>query len=256
MWILPNNSMKPTLIKAGLAASLALLAQSFVVAHAAVVLDVRDGGSMTAKISLKDPTRIRVDGARITDVLGSSIRTDKNPSGTLTVSTDETKGEVYIQPTGTKMPPATSIFVSTETATYTLVLVPLDIPADSLIIRDRGIALAPTLGKRLPNHEKELINLLKSVAADQVPPGLQVTEINKPVALWKEARFTLLRRYEGHPRWVVEAYQLTNVTNVTEAPMVLDERELLTEGVAAVGLVQTILAPGEAAVVRVVREAK
>ncbi len=253
MWILPNNSMKPTLIKAGLAASLALLAQSFVVAHAAVVLDVRDGGSMTAKISLKDPTRIRVDGARITDVLGSSIRTEKNPSGTLTVSTDETKGEVYIQPTGTKMPPATSIFVSTETATYTLVLVPLDIPADSLIIRDRGIAFAPMLGKRLPNHEKELINLLKSVAADQVPPGLQVTEINKPVALWKEARFTLLRRYEGHPRWVVEAYQLTNVT---EAPMVLDEREFLTEGVAAVGLVQTILAPGEAAVVRVVREAK
>lgn len=253
MWILPNNSMKPTLIKAGLAASLALLAQLLVVAHAAVVLDVRDGGSMTAKISLKDPTRIRVDGARITDVLGSSIRTEKNPSGTLTVSTDEAKGEVYIQPTGTKMPPATSIFVSTETATYTLVLVPLDIPADSLIIRDRAIALAPTLGKRLPNHEKELINLLKSVAVDQVPPGLQVTEINKPVALWKEARFTLLRRYEGHPRWVVEAYQLTNVT---EAPMVLDEREFLTEGVAAVGLVQTILAPGEAAVVRVVREAK
>lgn len=250
MWILPNNSMKPTLIKAGLAASLALLVSA---TPAAVVLDIRDGGSMTAKISLKDPTRIRVDGARITDVLGSSIRTEKNPSGTLTVSTDETKGEVYIQPTGTKMPPATSIFVSTETATYTLVLVPLDIPADSLIIRDRAIALAPTLGKRLPNHEKELINLLKSVAADQVPPGLQVTEINKPVALWKEARFTLMRRYEGHPRWVVEAYQLTNVT---EAPMVLDEREFLTEGVAAVGLVQTILAPGEAATVRVVREAK
>jgi conjugal transfer pilus assembly protein TraK len=242
--------MKPTLIKAGLAASLALLVSA---TPAAVVLDIRDGGSMTAKISLKDPTRIRVDGARITDVLGSSIRTEKNPSGTLTVSTDETKGEVYIQPTGTKMPPATSIFVSTETATYTLVLVPLDIPADSLIIRDRAIALAPTLGKRLPNHEKELINLLKSVAADQVPPGLQVTEINKPVALWKEARFTLMRRYEGHPRWVVEAYQLTNVT---EAPMVLDEREFLTEGVAAVGLVQTILAPGEAATVRVVREAK
>jgi len=151
------------------------------------------------------------------------------------------------------MPPATSVFISTDQGTYTLVLVPLDIPADTLVIRDRSIAVAPAIGKRLPNHEKELVNILKQIAADILPSGLQVTEVNKPVSLWKEARFTLVRRYEGHPRWIIEAYLLTNVS---EGPMVLDEREFLTEGVAAVGLEQTILAPGEAATVRIIREAK
>jgi conjugal transfer pilus assembly protein TraK len=236
-------------VKAGFAAGLSLLVFA---AHATSILELHDGGSATAKISLKDPTRIKVEGAHITDVLGSSVRTEKNPLGTLTVSTDETKGEIYLQPTGAKLAPATSIFVSTDQATYTLVLVPLDIPADTLVIRDRGIAVAQA-AKRLPNHERELINLLKSLAADVVPAGLQATEMNKPVALWKETRFTLMRRYEGHPRWIIDAYQLTNVT---ETQMVIDEREFLTEGVAAVGLEQTILAPNEAAIVRIVREAK
>ncbi len=254
MRILPNCLTNPmrikSLAKAGVAACLAV---AVFAAHAASILEMRDGGSATAKISLKDPTRIRVEGAHITDVLGSSVRTDKNPQGTLTVSTDEAKGEVYLQPSSAKPLPATSVFISTDQGTYTLVLVPLDIPADTLIIRDRSIAVAPAIGKRLPNHEKELVNLLKQIAADILPSGLQVTEVNKPISLWKEARFTLMRRYEGHPRWIIEAYLLTNVS---EAPMVLDEREFLTEGVAAVGLEQTILAPGEAATVRIIREAK
>jgi conjugal transfer pilus assembly protein TraK len=150
------------------------------------------------------------------------------------------------------VPPATSIFVSTERATYTLLLVPLDIPADTIIIRDRGSAASwLSSPKRLPTHERELITLLKSVADPRAPTRLVASELNQPVALWREARFVLLRRYEGHPRWTVEAFELTNVSGL---PMVLDEREFLTDGVAAVGLEQIILAPGETVPVRIVRE--
>jgi conjugal transfer pilus assembly protein TraK len=221
---------------------------------AAVTLDMRDSDSASAKISLKDPTRVRVNGARITDVRGSVIRTKDNPGGVLVAALDEDKGDLYLQPVQPRgMPPATSIFVSTERATYTLLLVPMDIPADTIVIRDRGsvASLSSPSSKRLPNHERELIALLKSVADQRAPASMVTNEVNQPVALWREAHFVLLRRYEGHPRWIVEAFELTNVSG---APMVLDEREFLTEGVAAVGLEQIILAPGEIVPVSIVRE--
>lgn len=221
------------------------------VAFAVVTLDMRDSDSASAKISLKDPTRVRVNDARITDVRGSVIRTKDNPGGVLVAALDEDKGDLYLQPVHPRgVPPATSIFVSTERATYTLLLVPLDIPADTIVIRDRGSA-ATLSPKRLPTHERELITLLKSVADSRAPFHLVASELNQPVALWREARFVLLRRYEGHPRWTVEAFELTNVSGL---PMVLDEREFLTDGVAAVGLEQIILAPGETVPVRIVRE--
>lgn len=222
---------------------------------AAVTLDMRDSDSASAKISLKDPTRVRVNGARITDVRGSVIRTKDNPGGVLVASLDEDKGDLYLQPVHPRgVPPATSIFVSTERATYTLLLVPMDIPADTIVIRDRGSAasLSSPSSKRLPNHERELIALLKSVADQRAPTSMVANDVNQPVALWREAHFVLLRRYEGHPRWTVEAFALTNVSG---APMVLDEREFLTDGVAAVGLEQIILAPGETVPVSIVREA-
>ena len=249
MQTLPSCSMSKMAKNSALAIVIACLPLAV---HASVTLDVRDGGTGTAKISIKDPTRVRVEGARITDVIGSAVRTEKNPMGSLTVSVDESKGEIFIQPSGIKATPsATSIFVSTEQATYTLVLVPLDIPADTIVLRDRTTLAAPAPGKRLPNHERELISILKSVANRQPPQGMTETRIVRPVSLWREARFTLMRRYEGHPRWAVEVFDLTNIT---EQSMVLDEREFLTDGVAAVALEQTILAPGETVPVRIVRE--
>jgi conjugal transfer pilus assembly protein TraK len=239
-----NNRLRPVL------AALFVLGASGA-AHAITTLEMRDGASATAKLSIKDPTRIRVEGARITDVRGSVIRTKDNTAGLLSVSLDEDKGELYLQPVGARgLPPATSIFVSTATTTYTLVLVPMDIPADTIAIQDRGLAFAAP-NKRLPGHERELITLLKTVATQASPPALHVVTVNRPVRLWDEARFVLEQRYEGHPRWTVEVFELTNLT---ASPMVLDEREFLTEGVAAVALEQTILAPGEAVPVRVVRE--
>lgn len=223
------------------------------ITHAETLLDMRDGASATAKLSLKDPTRLRIDGLRITDVRGSSLRTKDNPAGVLTASLDEDKGDLYLLPvTPQSLFAATSIFVSTARSTYTLVLVPMDIPADTIVIRDRVTLAAPSGNKRLPTHERELIDLLKTVATSPAPANLYAVEINQPVHLWQEARFVLRQRYEGNPRWVVEVFDLTNIS---ASPMVLDEREFLTTGIAAVALEQTILGPGETVPVRIVREA-
>ena len=44
-------------------------------AHALQVIDARDGVSVEAILSIKEPTRIRIEGAPITDVFGNIYST-------------------------------------------------------------------------------------------------------------------------------------------------------------------------------------
>lgn len=229
------------------------LALSGGAAQALVTLELQDSASATARIAIKDPTRIRVEGARITDVIGAEVQSPENPAGRLAIRAEEHRGEVFVQPLDAAMP-ATSLFIVTEQATYTLVLAPASIPADTILIRDSRMGLAAGvqgegLG-RLPNYEKALVMLLRSVASDAVPPALRVIERNTPVALWNEAEFTLLREYVGHPRWQVDAFLLTNTSG---RQMVIDEREFMKNDVVAVGLEQADLGPGQSTMVRIVR---
>ena len=63
------------------------------VALAAQTLEVRDGDTAIARISLRDQTRIRVDRARITDVLGDIYDAQRNPSGRIVLVKDDQDGE-------------------------------------------------------------------------------------------------------------------------------------------------------------------
>ena len=223
-------------------------------AAALTTLDMQDGASATVQISRKDPTRLTVAGAPILEVIGGSVRSEANPAGVLGVSQSAEPGDAYVMLLGDSRPAATSIFVVTEHATYTLVLSPADVPADTVLIRDKrarsGSASVVSDPGRPYNRERSLFELLRAIANDAPPPELTLEEVNQPVTLWKEARFTHARRYTGHPRWTVDVYLLTNVS---AANMVLDEREFVTPDVAAVALEQADLAPNQSTLVRVAR---
>ena len=127
-------------------------------------LDVTDGATVEAIVSIKDPTRIRVDGQPIVNVFGSVYSSNcaagaaapgaatggpatlppaVNPAGELAVECDGERGEVYVRPVGTSARPIT-LFVATRHATYTLLLRRSDTPADTVVLRDRTpIAAAP-----------------------------------------------------------------------------------------------------------------
>lgn len=145
-------------------------------AHALQLVDVRDGVAVEAIVSIKEPTRIRIEGAPITDVFGS-IHSNHcgatpwlgaagaspaaggsaspgvldpangsagaptgspaaNPAGDVVVACDRDKGEIYIRPVGTSDKPI-NLFIASATATYTLVLRRSDTPADTIVLRDR-----------------------------------------------------------------------------------------------------------------------
>src|ERR1700681_3137466 len=82
-------------------------------AHGLQLVEARDGVTVEAVISIKEPTRIRIENAKITDVFGniyssncglpaalpagtpSPATAPMNPAGEIAMECDRDKGEVY-----------------------------------------------------------------------------------------------------------------------------------------------------------------
>jgi conjugal transfer pilus assembly protein TraK len=171
-------------------------------AHALQVLDARDGVAIEAILSIKEPTRIRIEGAPITDVFGNIhssscgagnaaatpagiVTPAANPGGEIVLECDRDKGEIYIRPVGDSAKPV-NLFISSAQATYTLVLRRSDTPADTIVIRDRSLRPngAGTAGTGSPqslqgidsgpsgpsaNHIRAMKAMLVAMASDRVP---------------------------------------------------------------------------------------
>jgi conjugal transfer pilus assembly protein TraK len=257
--------------------------------HALQIVDARDGVAVEAILSVKEPTRIRIEGAPITDVFGNihssscggmaagataspgspvaPIPPVVNPAGEIVVECDRDKGEIYVRPVasvgdaGAAGKPV-NLFISSAHATYTLILRRADTPADTILIRDRSVPAVPIDG-RAPSgpsspsshHVRAMKALLVAMASDRVPPDLRVDELNQPVQLWAEARFSLMRRYEGRGL-SGEKYLLQNIS---AAVMVLAEQEFDRPDSKAGGEVLGVavehhqLRPGESTSVYVIR---
>ena len=234
-------------------------------------IEARDGVSVEASIALKEATRIKVDGERITEVFGNiyssncggvaAINRDAgqssaaiNPTGEIVLECDKDKGEIYVKPVAAGAKPV-NLFISTARSTYTLILKRVDMPADTIVIKDRALQAAARLervGGTSPTHVRALKQMLTAMASDRVGVDVRVEEVNRPVQLWAESRFTLLRVYEGRDL-IGEKYLLTNISN---EPMVLAEQEFDREqgDVIGVSIESHNLRPGESTNVFVLRK--
>lgn len=231
----------------------------------------RDGVSVDAAMSIKEPTRIKVEGAAITDVFGNIYSSNCggpapaitpkgggpsiNHGGEVVLECDRDKGEIYVKPVGGGSKPV-NLFISTAHATYTLVLRRVDMPADTILVRDRTAAAASAgpSGSRMGgagNHIKTIKNLLAVMASDKPAPDVRVQDTRRQVELWQEAKFTLLRTYQSRGM-VGEKYILTNAS---KEAMVLAEQEFDRDSndVLAVSIENLNLRPGESTVVYIIR---
>lgn len=215
-------------------------------AYALQNLEGDDGATLIGKVSEKEPTRIAVDQGR---VLSLRVR-----EGTLNIDADDETGQVFVTvPAGTKNP--INGFLTTNSGrTYTLVLMPTDIPADSIIIKQSKLksktALTGQNDFKNNAYEKAVKRLMVVMANDEVPDDMEVRELAQKIALWKEASMTLERQYTVD-NIVGESYVVTNTSN---AAMVLDEREFYRKGVSAVAIDQHNITPGSGTRVYVIRE--
>ena len=212
-------------------------------AQALQTIDARDGVAVEAILSIKEPTRIRIEGAPIVDVVGNVQAGNCAPSGSGTpvgaaiagpaaaanaevlLECDRDKGEIYLRPLGASTKPV-NLFIASAHATYTLVLRRADTPADTIVIRDRtprpaSVTGSGTAAGTSASHIRSLKAMLVVMAQDRPAADIRVDEVNSPLLLWTEARFTFLRRYQGRGL-IGEKYLLQNVSS-TE--MVLAEPE-------------------------------
>ena len=257
--------------------------------HALQIVDARDGAAVEAILSIKEPTRIRIEGAPITDVFGNihssscggaaagasgspgspvaPLSPVVNPAGEVVVECDRDKGEIYVRPVatagaGNATGKPVNLFISSAHATYTLILRRADTPADTILIRDRSVPPVPVDGRASSgpsspsaHHVRAMKALLVAMASDRVLPDVRVDELNQPVQLWAEARFALMRRYEGRGL-SGEKYLLQNIST---AVMVLAEQEFDRPDSKAGGQVLGVavehhqLRPGESTSVYVIR---
>lgn len=256
-------------------ATLALASAVVAPVHALQLVEARDGVSIEAIMSIKEPTRIRIEGAPIADVFGNIYSSNcgaapatagvpspatpvVNPSGEIVLECDRDKGEIYVRPVGNAAKPV-NLFVSTAGATYTLLLRRADVPADTIVIRDKtprqlkSDAAASMQGPagRTAGHVRALKTMLVAMASDRVPPDIRVDEVNRPKPLWAEARLTLMRLYEGRGL-IGEKYLLTNVS---DAPMVLAEQEFdrADGNVVAISIENLNLRPGDSTSIYIIR---
>jgi len=217
------------------------------------VLDARDGVSVTAKLAQKEPTRIKVEAAAIGEVFGNVWQDKTNPAGEIIVETDPAKGELYVRPVSASATKPINLFVSTADATYTLLLQPVDMPADTIVLRDHTSRALRSEERRggAPNHVRKLTRFLTAMANDAPLPDMRVEDAALEVRLWQGTRFTLLRRFEA-PGLVGERYLLTNLG---EAALALESRWFKKEGVLAVAVEDATVEPQASTNVFVLRAA-
>jgi conjugal transfer pilus assembly protein TraK len=255
---------------------LPLLAAPFALAclpsHALQVVEARDGVAVEAVMSAKEPTRIRIENASITDVFGNIHSSNcsqpaaatgtavapaaapaVNPAGEIDLECDRDKGEIYVRPFGTSAKPV-NLFISSANATYTLLLRRSDTPADTVVIRDRttraDLSRPGPLGPSA-NHIRAMKALLAAMATDKPAADMRVEHTNRPIPLWNEAKFSLVATVEWRGL-VGEKYLLTNVS---DQAMVLAEQEFdrVNGGVVGVAIDNLNLRPGESTSVYVIR---
>ncbi|WP_165873407.1 TraK domain-containing protein [Parasulfuritortus cantonensis] len=236
-----------------LAFCLAALAMVQAPAWALQQYEVKPDGAVSARIAVRETSRIKVEGARILEVFGSIYSPD-NQAGELMASPDAASGELYVIPSAMATPgKPINIFVKTEKGTvYTLLLTPFDIPSDTVVLKDRSLPLdtPPAAADAAPDRIREIKAMELALRARTVPAGYTAVNLGRPVQLWQEARFVEMRRVMN-PYLAGTVYSLTNIS---DAPMVLDAREFFDTDVAAVAVEREALEPGDTTRIHVIRE--
>lgn len=237
--------------------------------------DVRDGETTEAAIASDAPTRIRLDGQRIVNVVGNIHSTSNcdgatptgagaqpvaplaapsvNVRGDVMLNCDLDKGEIYVRPAAPHASKPINLFVSSPRATYTLLLRPAQMASETLVLRDRrqemGSPLPKASRQQASGHVRALKAMLVAMSSGRETQGVQVEPMDVAQPLWQEADFRLVSKHHGSTLRG-ETYRLRNTSAAT---MVLAEQEFDRDGVMAVAIEQHNLRPGDATFVYVIR---
>jgi len=206
-------------------------------------------------MSKQEQNLLEVKGRRISSVIPSV-------AGVLAYQQDTTNGILYFSLANDNYMGTVTLFVNDdEGGRYRLILVPTNQTAQEITIVPTNDSKSNT-NKDDSNQEREnlngsyiyeikkaMFNLARAANGIDVSEDMTRIAVNKDIPLWKEAKLTLLNRYDSG-NLIGEEYQLTNITN---SVLQLREQEFYRNNVLAVSLTKLSLEPNETAFVYVVR---
>jgi conjugal transfer pilus assembly protein TraK len=212
-----------------------LLASSFQVEAAQILVQSSPTESTVAVVSRNEPNLFQIEGRKIKRIYGTE--------GLFTVTPETDTGVAWLKPLTDKN--MLSVFITDDTDQHFKILLDVkDIPAETVIIRGKYNPI-----KNLANTRNEPRNeeILGTVIALYNGEG---DAKNQLIPLWKGVKFELmsaieLRGIKG------ESYLLTNHSG---KQIVMDEREFYREGVQAVVIQNQVLKEGESTPVYVISE--
>jgi conjugal transfer pilus assembly protein TraK len=208
-------------------------------AQALQALEVSDGGTAYAKISADDLTRLTINNGRIASW--------HVPKGKLVIQKNAKSGELYVRPLSREVP--VSLFVTSERgSTYAITLMPVKMPAETILLNEARPKAPPSI-EHTGTRDTTIKDLMMAMAADHMPPDMEVRESSQSFSLWQGARLTLMRAWLG-ASLMGERFDLTNTG---KSSMRLVEQELFKPGVLAISIEKHELAPSESTRVFVVR---
>lgn len=206
-------------------------------------------------MSKQEQNLLEVKGRRISSVIPSV-------AGVLAYQQDTTNGILYFSLANENYMGTVTLFVNDdEGGRYRLILVPTNQPAQEISIvptsdtktntnkDDSNQEQANQNGSYVYEIKKAMFNLARAANGIDVSEDMTRIAVNKDIPLWKEAKLTLLNRYDSG-NLMGEEYQLTNITN---SVLQVREQEFYRNNVLAVSLTKLTLEPNESAFVYVVR---
>lgn len=215
----------------------ALLLNSIQSQAAQVIYQGSPTESTTAVVSRHEPNLVTVDGRKIRRIYGAE--------GLFTVKPEPDTGAAWIKPISDK--PMMSAYITDEEGQhYKLLLKVEDVPAETIIVKGRGVSSSSSLlmsNKNEPRND-DILNTtiaLFNGAGDSK---------HDTIPLWKGTRFELvkvveLRGIRG------ETYILTNIS---DNQIIMDEREFYRNGVQSVTIESSTLEAGQSTRIFIVSE--
>ena len=201
-------------------ASLLLLALES--AHALQIIEPADGETVIARISRKELTRIAVEDGRVRRLFGNS--------GEFVLEKDEERGEVYLRPTSPTATKPINVFVSTGRISVSLLLEPVDTPAEAIVIREPKSATLAASPLRAQTHVRQLKHLALAMADGASVEGFEAKRVAQLLPAADGLRVLIESRWIG----TTLIGERLEVRNATKEPRTLTERTFAKAGVMAI----------------------
>ncbi|MEM2126172.1 MAG: type-F conjugative transfer system secretin TraK [Candidatus Methanosuratincola sp.] len=208
------------------------------VSFALQVLTPVEGEAAFIQISMKDLNVIKTDIKGL-KVFTSSKDLDVKVEGKI----------VFLKYTGAAPEAQELVLLGSSGSVYTLVLKPAAIPSETIVLNTgEKVKKAASAHINQP-YVKAIKELIRGMYTETPPPGYSIETTKEDRTKWNEVSIVLEKRYKN-PVVVGEVFSLKAKTDV-----VLDERELYSQGVLAVSIEKHELKQGEEAKAYVVRKA-